>query len=150
MTVYSMVKNFKRRYPITLAYRLKQHAKVIQMHLNPGEELKYVFTGQKNNTAFEFPNTFIVALTNKRMVLGRKRMLFGYFFYAITPDLFNDLKVKAGIIWGQVIIDTVKEIVTMSNISRNALDEIETQVTEYMMKEKRKHVNNNNNCINRQ
>ena len=65
--------------------------------------------------------------------------MFGYFFTAITPDMFNDLTVKMGIIWGKVIIDTIKEEVVLSNIQRGALDEIETNITEYMMKEKQKY-----------
>ena len=44
-----------------------------------------------------------------------------------------------GIIWGKVIIDSVKEEITLSNIQREALDDIETEVTEYMMKEKQKY-----------
>ena len=44
-----------------------------------------------------------------------------------------------GIVWGKIIIDTVKEVVTLSNIQRDALDEIETNITEYMMKEKQKY-----------
>ena len=35
--------------------------------------------------------------------------------------------------------DTVKETVILSNISKKALDEIETQITEYMMTEKQKY-----------
>ena len=35
--------------------------------------------------------------------------------------------------------DTVKEIVYLSNIQREALDDIETAVTEYMMREKKKY-----------
>ena len=82
-------------------------------------------------------------LTNKRILLAQKRLLFGYFYTAITPDLFNDLKVQMGIVWGEVIIDTVKERVYLSNIQKAALDEIETQITEYMMTEKQKYSANN-------
>ena len=53
--------------------------------------------------------------------------------------MFNDLTVNTGIIWGKVYIDTVKEFVTLSNISLSALDEIETNITEYMMEEKKKY-----------
>ena len=53
--------------------------------------------------------------------------------------MFNDLKVAGGLIWGKIYIDTVKEFVTLSNISLSALDEIETNITEYMMEEKKKY-----------
>ena len=55
--------------------------------------------------------------------------------------MFNDLSIKMGIIWGKVSIDTIKEQVFLSNIQREALAEIETQITEYMMEEKQKYIN---------
>ena len=65
--------------------------------------------------------------------------MFGYFLDSITPDLFNDLKVKGGIFWGKVYIDTVKEFITLSNIGVEALPEIETQISSYMMDMKKKY-----------
>lgn len=137
--VYSLAMSFKDKYPITIAFRIKKHCDIIEKHLNPGEEVRYVFVGQKNEKTYEIFNSYVVVLTNKRILLGRKRLIFGYFFNAITPDMFNDMQVKAGIFWGKIIIDTVTEEVRLSNISRNALDEIETEVTEYMMEEKKKY-----------
>lgn len=139
MTVYEQLKQFKTKYSMTVSWRLKQHAKIIEKHLNPGEEVQYAFAAQKNNNPLDVITTYAVVLTNKRILLGQKRLLFGYFFTAITPDMFNDLTVKMGIIWGKVIIDTIKEEVVLSNIQRGALDEIETNITEYMMKEKQKY-----------
>lgn len=138
--VYDKVKEFKKKYPMTIAWRLKKHSKIIDLHLNPGEKVKYVFACQKNNNPIDIITTYVVALTNKRILLGQKRLLFGYFFTAITPDMFNDLQVKMGIIWGKIEIDTIKETVYLSNIQQDALDEIETSITEYMMEEKRKYI----------
>ena len=45
--VYEKAKQFKKRYPLTIAWRLKKHSKIIDLHLNPGEEVKYVFACQK-------------------------------------------------------------------------------------------------------
>jgi hypothetical protein len=83
--------------------------------------------------------TYAVVLTNKRIILAQKRLIFGYFYTAITPDMFNDITLKSGIIWGKVLIDTVKELVVLSNIDKKALGEIETYITEYMMEEKKKY-----------
>lgn len=69
--------------------------------------------------------------------------MFGYFLTSITPDMFNDLKVVTRIFWGTVIIDTIKELVHISNISKKALPEIETNVTEYIMEEKKKYKSRN-------
>lgn len=136
---YELAKEFKRKYPSTIAWRIKSHCKIIDKYINPDEEVLYVFLGQKNKSSFDFTNTYVIALTNKRLLLATKRLLFGYFYTTVTPDLFNDLTVRAGMIWGRIVIDTVKEEIRLSNISKDALDEIETNVTEFMMAEKKKY-----------
>lgn len=137
---YEKLLEFKKKFPGTVSWRLKAHAKVIDKHLNPEEEVRYVFAGQRGLSSFELFNTYVVAVTNKRILLVQKRVLFGYILVSITPDMFNDLTVSSGIIWGKVIIDTVKEVVTFSNLSKSAIYDIETQVTEMMMTEKKKYV----------
>lgn len=134
-----LLKNFKRKYPNTIAWRVNKHAEIIRKHLNPGEEVKYAFACQKSKSSSEIFFTSVVALTNKRLLIGQKRVVPGYFFHAITPDMYNDLEVKSGLIWGNIVIDTVKEVVELSNISNKALDEIETSITEFMMNEKKKY-----------
>lgn len=136
--VYDEAIAFKKNYPGTICWRLKSHSKVIEKHLNPGEEVKFVFVAQKNERSYQLFSTYMVVLTNKRILLAQKRLIFGYLFLAITPEMFNDLTVKSGLIWGKLIIDTVKEKVILSNISKKALPIIETEITEYMMKEKKR------------
>ena len=135
-TVYERVKEFKYKYPATVAWRIKRHCKIINKHLNPDEDVLYAFVAQKNDNPLDFISTYVIVLTNKRLMLARKRFVFGYFLDSITPDMFNDMSVIGCIIWGKVHIDTVKEYVTLSNISKKALPEIETQVSSYMMKKK--------------
>lgn len=137
--VYQRVKEFKRRYPWTISWRLKAHSKIITKHLNQDEDVKYAFAAQKGESNLDIISTYVVVLTNKRIILAQKRLLFGYFLTAITPDLFNDLEVKMGLLWGKVNIDTVKEIVYLSNIQKAALPEIETNITEYVIREKKKY-----------
>ena len=143
---YKLAKEFKKKYPSTVAWRIKEHCKIVDKHLNPGEEPIYVFFGQKNPSSFDFFNTNIVVLTNRRLIFATKRLVFGYFFTAVTPDLFNDLTVKAGLLWGRITIDTMNEEISLSNISKVALDEIETQITEYMMEEKKKYKKTKNSA----
>ena len=145
--VAKRAKEFKRRYPATIAWRISAHAKVIETHLNPGEEVQYIFAGQKNDNPLDIITSCVVALTNKRILIGQKRLIFGYFFTAITPDMFNDIKVKSGIIWGKIYIDTVKEFIPLSNIQNDALATIDTNFTEYMMEEKKKYGALNNRAI---
>ena len=141
--VYQRVREFKNKYPMSIAWRLKAHCKVVEQFLNPDEEVRYAFAAQKNDNPLDIVTTYVVVLTNKRILLATKRLIFGYFYTSITPDLFNDLKVGMGIVWGKVTIDTMKEKVYLSNIQRDALDEIETQISEYMMKEKQRYINAN-------
>ena len=48
--VYRQVLEFKKRYPTTIAWRLKKHSAVVELHLNPDEEALYTCCGQKNDT----------------------------------------------------------------------------------------------------
>ena len=48
-SVYERALEFKYKYPTTIAWRLKKNASVVEKHLNPGEEVLYVFVAQKNN-----------------------------------------------------------------------------------------------------
>ena len=129
--VYPLVARFIDKYPLTLAFRLRSHAKVLEKHLNPGEEIFYAFAGQKNAAFF---STSIILLTNKRILIGSKRVFFGYFLTSITPEMFNDFKVSNLIFWGKVYIDTIKEFITVSGIQKKALIEVETNFSEYIIK----------------
>ena len=73
---YEMVREFKRKYPLTIAFRLKKHCDIIEKHLNPGEEILYAFPAQKNASVLEIFYTNVVALTNKRILVATKRVLF--------------------------------------------------------------------------
>ena len=95
--IYEEVKKFKRKYPLTIAFRLKSHAKIAAKFIDAGEEVKYVFAAQKNYQSYEIINTNIIVLTNKRLIVVTKRLIFGYFFRMITPEMFNDLTIKNGI-----------------------------------------------------
>lgn len=135
--VYRGAMKFKKLHPSTIGWRIKQNASIVEKHLNPDEKVLYVFVAQKNDNPLDVLSTAVIALTDKRILIGRKRVVFGYFLDSVTPDLFNDLKVKGGLIWGKVYIDTVKEFITLSNIGVEALPEIETEISHYMMEMKK-------------
>lgn len=129
---------FKKKYPMTVAWRLNSHSKVIKKHLSSDEAILYVFAGQKSPFIWDMFSTYLVVLTNKRILVAEKRLLFGYYFISVTPEMFNDLSVQSGILWGKVFIDTIKEQVIINNIDKRALAEIQNKVSEYMLEEKRK------------
>lgn len=144
-SAYEFALEFKKKHPFTVAWRIKQNASVVDHHVNSDERVLYAFAAQKNNNPFNIWGTAVVAITNKRILIGRKRVVIGYFLNSVTPDMFNDLKVTSGIFWGKIYIDTVKEFIALSNISKDALDEIETEISTYMMEEKKQYAMNQNN-----
>jgi len=139
MTCYELVKKFKHKFSSTICWRLYQNARIVDLHVNSDEEVKYAFAAQKNESPFDFFQTAVVCLTDKRLLIGQKRVLFGYTLSSVTPDLYNDMQIYQGLFWGKVVIDTVKEQIIISNLSKEALIEIETKISQFMMEEKKKY-----------
>lgn len=133
----SLITQYKKRYPGTVGWRVMKHTKVLEGYLNPGEEVSYAFYAQKNNEWYHVFDTCVVALTNKRLLIGQKRLLWGSNYLQVTPDLYNDMEIYSGMFYGKIIIDTIKETIVLSNISKSSLDEIETNISEFMMAEKK-------------
>lgn len=144
--IYDQVAMFKAKYPGTITWwRLKKHAKILEDHINPDEEPLFSFAGQKTPETWDFFSTAVLTVTNKRIIVGQDHILTGYTLNSITPDMYNDLEVYAGILWGRVTIDTIKEKIVFTNIDKKALAEIETQISSHMMEEKQKYGTLNNN-----
>lgn len=137
------LREYLNKHRGTVAWRVSKHCEVLEKHLNPDEEVLFVFVGQKNPEFYSLFTTCAIAITNKRMMIAQKRVVWGYFFKSITADLFNDLSVYQGLIWGSVEIDTVKEKVILTNLSKSGLADIETNITENMMKNKKAMQENN-------
>ena len=143
--IYDQVAMFKAKYPGTITWwRLKKHAKVLEEHINPDEEPLFSFAGQKTHETWDFFSTAVLTVTNKRIIVGQDHILTGYTLNSVTPDMYNDLEVYAGIIWGRVTIDTIKEKIVFTNIDKKALGELETQISSRMMEEKQKYGTLNN------
>lgn len=136
--IYKEVCDYLKRYPTTFAWRIQQHSRVIAKHLNADEEVYYVFPAQRNPDSLNIFTTCLVALTNKRILIGQKRVLWGYNITSITPDMFNDFELSKGLIFGKLNIDTVKEVIRLSNLNQKALVEIETNLSEYILEIKPK------------
>ncbi len=130
---YRQLKLFKEKFPGSVTwFRLKKHCQVVDRHLNPNEKVEFIIAGQLDNNALSLFNTGVVAITNERLIVAQNRLIVGYRFSSITPDLYNDLKVDAGLIWGTIEIDTVREQIYVSNLAKAALPEIETAITTFM------------------
>lgn len=137
---YEMMKMYKKKYPMTVAWRIKKHCSIIDKHLNPDEQIQYIFAGQLDDKPLSIFNTGVIAVTTERLIIAQKGVIIGYKFSSITPDLYNDLTVHANIIWGTIIIDTVREQVFISDLDKSSLPEIETEITRFMQEAKKKYL----------
>lgn len=138
-STYELVREFRKKYPATICWRIKQHCKKIEANLNPNERVSYAFAAQYNSSHGSIFDTGVLVLTNERLIIAQDRIVIGYKLSTITPDLYNDLQINAGIIWGTITIDTIKETVTFSNISKRALPEIQKNITSFMIEAKKKY-----------
>ena len=80
MNVLNKLKEFKYKYPSTIMWRLRKHAKIIEANLHNGEEILYAFAGQKNQNHLHIFNTNVVVLTSERLLFAQKRLIFGFSF----------------------------------------------------------------------
>ncbi|MCH5166781.1 MAG: PH domain-containing protein [Erysipelotrichales bacterium] len=139
---YGNLKLFTDKYPHGVTwFRLKKHCEIIDKHLNPGETIDYVIAGQLDDNHFSFFNTGVLAVTSERLLVAQNRLIVGYKLSSITPELYNDMQVDCGLLWGTLCIDTVKEKIYISNLDKRSLPEIETSITTFMHEAKKK--NNN-------
>ena len=132
--VYDLVRKFKKKYKMTIAFNLKKHSKVVESVIDKDEIVNYAFCGQKDDSHQVIFDTCVVAITNKRIIVGQKRIIWGYQITSITPKLFNDLKIYNDLFFGKIEIDTVKEHLFISNLDKNCLDEIETNINNLMIR----------------
>ena len=129
LNVYQHVARFKNKYPLTIGWRYRKNASIVEKHLNPGEYVVYAFIAQKNNNPFNIFGSAVVALTNERILIGRKRVVFGYFLDSITPDLFNDLKMVCPIYCKSININAAKYNFNASTASTsNSLSELKIPI----------------------
>lgn len=140
MDVYESCKNFLKKYPMTVAWRVKKHSSVVQNHINDDEVVLYTFAGQKDSNILQPFFTTVVVFTNKRMLLGRKRYFGRYYYTSITPDMLNDFEIRANFLYGSVEIDTVKENFTIGCLDKKSLPAIEDALSKYLVNEKLKYL----------
>lgn len=138
-SVYELASEFRKKYPRTIAWRLQKHSEIVEKHLHEGEKVVYAFCGQKNYSSFMVNRSCVVAITTERLMIGQKRLLWGYRFTTITPDVYNDFKVINNIIWSDILIDTLDEEVYLSNMDPEGAIDAQKHITKFMMEEKKKY-----------
>ena len=136
-SVLKCVLEFKKRFPSSIMWRVKKHSVIIEKHLNPDEKVLYAFAAQKNDSMTNIFDTAVLCVTSERLLIAQDKVLYGYKLNSVTPEMYNDLQVYSGLFWGNLTIDTVKEVIKFSNIAKKALPEIETVISMYMMEAKK-------------
>ena len=92
----------------------------------------------------------IGVVSTQSLIEKRRFIVVGCFFVAMfvtPPDALSMIMLavpmwmlfEIGLLFGKITIDTVKEVVTISNLSKSSLDDIETNISQFMMKEKLKY-----------
>lgn len=139
MSIYNNVASYKDKYPKTLAFRLRAHSNVVENSLKKGEKVLYTFCGlgstinprrySENDSGVSSLGTCVVALTNKRIIIGHKGLLFGHTIKSIDFNKYNDMTVQKGLIWSSVDIDTFKEEFKISGLTEAGANEVETAIS---------------------
>ena len=103
-SVYEKARDFKNKYPGTIAFRLNKHAKVIEDNLLEGEKVIHVYCGLNYQN-----ETIIVAVTDKRVIVGHKNIFFGSFCYSIDKSKICEVYASQGVMWGYVRMSTLTD-----------------------------------------
>ena len=61
--VYDQIVDFKKKFKSTIAWRTKAHSKIIEKHLNPGEDVTFSFAAQGDRSSLEIFNNSSNILT---------------------------------------------------------------------------------------
>ena len=142
-STYEKVLEFNKKYPGGIYWRVKKHADIVDKNLFDGEVVNLAFAAQNNTSHGSIFDTAILAITNKRIIIAQKNLIIGYNLNTITPDLYNDMQIYSGIIWGMITIDTIKETIYFSNIAKTALPAIQKEITSFMIEAKKAYVSKN-------
>lgn len=144
-TVYESCKSFLKKYPRTVAWRIRKHSDIIQRHLNDDEVVLYTFVGQKNTSIFQPFYTYVVVFTNKRMLVGSSKYFGRSYYSSITPDMLNDFEIRTSFFFGSVEIDTIKEHFIITCLDKRSLPKIEDALSKYLLDEKLKYLKKDSN-----
>ena len=69
---YELARNFKKKYPKTVAWRLKSHSKIIDMHLSDNEEISIPAIPEVRNFSYTIIDNKIYYRENSLMYLQDK------------------------------------------------------------------------------
>ena len=85
-TVLGCVLEFKKRYPITVMWRIKKHCQVIEKHLNCSEKVLYAFAAQKNNNPLDVITSYVKNIIIPTVILAGEKDIVSYEHTKLIAD----------------------------------------------------------------
>lgn len=112
-------------------WRLK-HFKIVEQQLKDDEEILVAFIGIKNFVDIaNHEENWAYAVTNKRIIIGQKGLI-GEKVDVISLRDLNDISFRKGLVFGVLIIDTIKEEFNVG-LNKNSATAIHELVTNALM-----------------
>lgn len=112
-------------------WRLK-HFKVVEQQLKDDEDVLVCFIGLKNFVDIaHHEENWAYAITNKRIIIGQKGLI-GEKVDVISLRDLNDVSFRKGLVFGVLIIDTIKEEFSVG-LNKNSATSIHELVTNALM-----------------
>lgn len=112
-------------------WRLK-HFKVVEQQLKDDEEVLVCFIGLKNFVDIaNHEDNWAYAITNKRIIIGQKGLI-GEKVDVISLRDLNDVSFRKGLVFGVLMIDTIKEVFNVG-LNKNSATSIHELVTNALM-----------------
>lgn len=122
--VYEKLMLFKNRYPHTLTSRLYAHATVAENSLADKEEVLYASCGFD-----ELFRTIIFVVTDKRVLVARKKLVYGYYCTSIDKEKICQINTSKGMFLTNVSIRTLTETFGSVNLfDDEAADDIKRSI----------------------
>lgn len=86
-----------------------KHFGLLEKNLDSNENVLMCFCGLHNYiSATKHDSTFAYAVTDRRIIMGQKKMI-GEYFQSVSLNNLNDITFSSGMLMGIITIDTFKE-----------------------------------------
>jgi hypothetical protein len=104
--VYEKILRFKNKYPSTFALRLKKHAEVAEKSLMKGEKVYEAYCACNENF-----RSYAIVITDKRIILAHKNLMFGYHVESISKDKIYKIDNEQGFKWSEISLNSLTETI---------------------------------------
>jgi hypothetical protein len=97
-----------------------KHFEIIEKNLGNDENVLFAFIGLHNYVSIsKHDNNFAYAVTNKRILLGQKKVI-GEVFQSIALNKINDITFQSGVAYGVITVDAQTEVFNVAVLKSQA------------------------------